>query len=316
MKNGKNQSQNFRSIGIITSPTGAAIQDIKNVLTRRFPVKILLYPARVQGEKAAGEIVRGIEKFNKIKNVDVIVVTRGGGSIEDLWAFNEEKVARAIFTSEIPVISGVGHEIDFTISDFVADLRAPTPSAAAELVVPDRYSLLNEMKGFSDNITNLMLSRLDKEKSRNREYLLHLEKSHPRNILQQYYQQFDELKYRLKDSVQKYLDYRLYFEKLKSKLFNSFNAFYNNKNKKIQIYQQSLARTITLIFSKKYDRYLKTVGKLDELSPLKILTRGYSITQKMGKVVSSIKNIKIKDKLQVLLSDGKFHCTVDDIEKK
>jgi len=114
-------------IGIITSPTGAAIQDMKNVLSRRFPVTILLYPARVQGDEAAGEIAEGIREFNKRKNVDVIIVGRGGGSIEDLWPFNEEIVARAIFASKIPIISAVGHETDFTIADFVADLRAPTP---------------------------------------------------------------------------------------------------------------------------------------------------------------------------------------------
>lgn len=144
-------------IGVVTSPTGAAVRDIINIIRRRYPpAEIILRPTLVQGEGAAEDIVAAIEEFNRYGEVDLIIVGRGGGSIEDLWAFNEEKVARAIFASEIPIISAVGHEIDFTISDFVADLRAPTPSAAAELSVPDRAELQRNIIDFHENMANLM----------------------------------------------------------------------------------------------------------------------------------------------------------------
>lgn len=148
-------------IGVVTSPTGAAIRDIINILQRRFPpVEIILRPTLVQGEGAAEDIVSAIEEFNECGEVDLIIVGRGGGSIEDLWAFNEEKVARAIFSSEIPIVSAVGHEIDFTISDFASDLRAPTPSAAAELAVPDRTELMRNIVDLHASMANLMQGQL------------------------------------------------------------------------------------------------------------------------------------------------------------
>lgn len=150
------------TIGIVTSPTGAAIRDMINVLSRRCPmVKVIIYPCLVQGENAAQSIVSGIEYFNTKKKVDVIITGRGGGSIEDLWAFNEEITARAIFTSEIPVISAVGHEVDFTISDFVSDLRAPTPSAAAELAVPDILELKRSLESSKIRMSSLLKGKLD-----------------------------------------------------------------------------------------------------------------------------------------------------------
>ncbi len=152
-------------IGIVTSPTGAAIQDMLNILNRRFPgIEIILSPVKVQGDGAAQEIAEAIDNFNKFGNVDLLIVGRGGGSLEDLWAFNEEIVARNIYQSEIPVISAVGHEVDFTISDFVADLRAPTPSAAAELAVPDRMDLLNHVKNLKKNMTEMCLGKIQYER--------------------------------------------------------------------------------------------------------------------------------------------------------
>lgn len=154
-------------IGIITSPTGAAIQDLLNILNRRFPgLEIILKPVKVQGEGAANEIAAAIDEFNEYGKVDVLIVGRGGGSLEDLWAFNEEAVVRAIFRSPIPVISAVGHEIDFTISDFVADLRAPTPSTAAEMAVPDRTELLNQISYFRKSMNELCLGKIRLERER------------------------------------------------------------------------------------------------------------------------------------------------------
>ena len=154
-------------VGVVTSPTGAAIRDIISVIRRRFPsVEILLYPVRVQGEGAAEEIARAIREFNIYGQVDVLIVGRGGGSLEDLWAFNEEEVARAIFESRIPVISAVGHEVDFSIADFVADRRAPTPSAAAEMAVKDRLELLGVLRYYQEKLAGLLLQRLKHTRER------------------------------------------------------------------------------------------------------------------------------------------------------
>jgi len=154
-------------IGIVTSPTGAAIQDLLNIINRRFPgIQIILNPVKVQGEGAAREISTAIEDFNEYGKVDLLIVGRGGGSLEDLWAFNEEIVARSIFRSQIPIISAVGHEIDFTISDFVADMRAPTPSAAAELAVPQRDDLLYQLKNFKKNMSEVCIGKVHYERDR------------------------------------------------------------------------------------------------------------------------------------------------------
>ncbi len=182
-------------IGIVTSPTGAAIQDMIAILRRRFPpVEIILNPVRVQGEGAAHEIARAIEAFNRYGQVDVLIVGRGGGSLEDLWAFNEEIVARAVYDSKIPVVSAVGHEVDFTICDFVADLRAPTPSAAAELVVPTKEEVVRRLERHEEAMTAGLLERI----KRGREKLQAIEGCYafhqPRDLVRQNYQRLDELR--------------------------------------------------------------------------------------------------------------------------
>ena len=181
-------------IGIVTSPTGAAIRDILNIARRRFSnVEIIILPVRVQGESAKDEIAAAIREFNRIKNVDVMIVTRGGGSLEDLWPFNEETVARAIYDSEIPVISAVGHEIDYTISDFVADFRAPTPSAAAELVIPKKEDLSNLINTLMARLKNTLTGKLGLLNQR----LTALRESYilrqPLNFIIQYEQRIDDL---------------------------------------------------------------------------------------------------------------------------
>ena len=190
-------------IGIVTSPTGAAIRDLCNVLNRRFPgIEIVLNPVKVQGEGAAEEIAAAIDAFNEYGKVDLLIVGRGGGTLEDLWAFNEESVARAIFRSKIPIISAVGHEIDFTISDFVADLRAPTPSAAAELAVPDRRELFNRIRRLQKDILERCEDRIQFERDR----LQHLVKSYSfmrtPDILREYQQRLDDLVHTMELSLQ------------------------------------------------------------------------------------------------------------------
>jgi len=197
-----------RKIGVVTSATGAAFQDIKNVITRRFPADVYLYPATVQGEKAAGEVIRGIEYFNLQFPVDLLIIGRGGGSQEDLFCFNDENLARTIFASKIPIISGVGHEIDFTISDFVSDLRAPTPSAAAELAVPDKEKILQNLALYQRKmklgVENILNSKKLALQSRDSMLLRY----HPEKILQGYQQRLDEatmrLSYRTSDYVKSY----------------------------------------------------------------------------------------------------------------
>ncbi|MDZ7332666.1 MAG: exodeoxyribonuclease VII large subunit [candidate division KSB1 bacterium] len=185
-------------IGIVTSPTGAAIQDLVNILNRRFPgIEIILRPVKVQGEGAADEIAMAIDEFNEYGQVDVLIVGRGGGSLEDLWAFNEEAVARAIFRSKIPIISAVGHEVDFSISDFVADLRAPTPSAAAELAVPDRNEVLNRVLQYRKRIVEMCASFIQLQRDKLNSLITSYNFLRTPDLVRQYQQRLDELTHSL-----------------------------------------------------------------------------------------------------------------------
>ena len=254
------------TIGIITSPTGAAIRDMINITRRRFPhVHILLAPVAVQGEEAAPQIVNAIKLMNRVnrelEKVDVLVVGRGGGSIEELWAFNEESVARAIFASEIPVISAVGHETDFTISDFVADRRAATPSEAAELVVPDKRQIEKNMSTLELQLRQNIYKLIEQQRRR----LESIEKNvlfrKPTERINQYRQIVDEVKRTLIAEVMH----------------------------RVQLHRKGL-QALT--------------GKLDALSPRAILERGYSICLKEQKVVRSVMDISTGDMLRILFRDG------------
>ena len=255
-----------KRVGVVTSPTGAAIRDILNVAQRRFSnIEIILNPVRVQGAEAKKEIVEALDVLNKIKNIDVIIVGRGGGSLEDLWPFNEEIVVRAIYRSRIPVISAVGHEIDWTISDFVADKRAPTPSAAAELVIPKKEELISLVKGLSDRMSTSLISRSDflNEKLDNlkNRYVMR----EPLNIITQYKQEVDDL---ANDLVTQ----GGFLVKFKKESLNTLS------------------------------------GKLNALSPLGILNRGYSITtmEKNGKIVKDSKRVNKKDIIRTRLAKGEI----------
>jgi exodeoxyribonuclease VII large subunit len=196
-------------IGVVTSPTGAAIRDILNIVTRRFAnVQILIAPVRVQGAEAPGEIVRAIEMLNRLPDVDVLIVGRGGGSLEDLWAFNDEAVARSIFASRIPVISAVGHEIDYTIADFVADLRAPTPSAAAELVVQNKENLIYTVQTLNTRLQNSLVNFISRQKERIQQYTLRLED--PRKRISELQQWLDENQHRMLTLFRHYLEKQRY----------------------------------------------------------------------------------------------------------
>lgn len=246
-------------IGVITATTGAAIRDIINVLSRRYPcAKVIIYPSLVQGDGASAEICEGIKYFNDTKSVDVMIVGRGGGSIEDLWAFNEESTARAIFASEIPIISAVGHETDFTIADFVADMRAPTPSAAAEIAVPSIYELSERINTLRSRIIFALLNLIKLKRTL-------VEKLMP------------------KHPGSKLADTKIYIDDL----------------------TKQLIRNISLIISKKTDMLKAMAGKLDAMSPLAVLGRGYSIAKKCdGRVIKSVSDVSVGAEFELVVSDG------------
>ncbi len=255
-------------VGVLTSKTGSVIRDIINVSTRRNPnVYIRLLPVPVQGEGAAEEIAKGIEFMNRNKLADVLILARGGGSLEDLWPFNEEVVANSIYNSEIPIISAVGHETDFTIADFVADLRAPTPSAAAELAVPDVYEVRRKIDSYQDRLRMSLIKKIELMKMR-------YEKCMSSSVF--------------KDPLKKVND----------------NYLKLDKNIK------QLENLIKLKQEKEKTKYIELVAKLDTLSPLKTLARGYSITQKDGKVVKSKEMLKQGDIIDIRFLDGRKQAKV------
>ena len=277
-------------IGVITAPTGAAIKDIISTIKRRWPlVEIYLFPALVQGEAAKEDIARQIENA-KDYNLDTLIVGRGGGSIEDLWAFNEEIVARAIFNCNIPVISAVGHEIDFTIADFVADLRAPTPTGAAELAVPQIADVKNYLNQLKIRISKTMQHKLNIEKQRLLEITDRYIFKNPINIYQVKEQQFDNLIDRLKYSATSLLNIK------EKKLINIKNSYV-------------LTKPFSIIDNKS-NKYLQIISKLETLSPLETIKRGYTITKKDNKVITSVNQVKKKDQLDLSLTDGNIKVEV------
>ena len=254
-----------KAIGVVTASTGAAVRDIINVITRRYPLaEIILYPAQVQGKGAAESVVRAIEYFNATGEVDTLIVGRGGGSIEDLWAFNEEITARAIFKSEIPVISAVGHETDFTIADFVADLRAPTPSAAAEIAVPSILELKNRVMTDQNRIQRNILGRIEGGRLTLKRFKMRT----PKDKIDEYNLRVDSLVRSMENSV---------------------------KMKTMALRRQ----------------FAEATAKLDALSPLQTLSRGYSIpTKEDGTVIRSAKEMKSGDEFTLRLKDGSTDCIV------
>jgi len=308
------------NVGVVTSATGAAFQDIKNVLSRRFPCNIFLYPANVQGNLASKEIIKGIEYFNQKSCVDLIIIGRGGGSQEDLFCFNDEQLARAIFASKIPIISAVGHEIDFTISDFVADLRAPTPSAAAELAVPDKDELIKNIFALKNQMLMTIRQYLFEQKSSINNYNNLLERHHPKKILQIYQQRLDEASIKLEYKFGQIARIRNNFDSLREKLSFEVNT---DVQKKIHTYeikliniQRSLNENISKVIVNRSGKLENLKTKLQELSPHEALKRGYSILQQQKKIINSVKDISINSQLDILLSDGKCLCDVKKIIEK
>ena len=259
------------TIGIVTSSAGAAVHDMLRILRKRYPLtKVRLLPVRVQGAEAPGEIAAAIRYANRYKLADLLIVGRGGGSIEDLWAFNDELVAHAIYESEIPVISAVGHEPDVTISDYVADLRAATPSNAAELAVPDQDALRQNL----DAMSSTMASALSRQLKAARQHL---------NVLSQ------------------------------SPALRSPTGYIEQREKSLELLKNRLIAAQNQSITRKNQRYIAAVSKLEAMSPLKVLTRGYSMAQtEAGEVLRSVRQVELGERVSVLLSDGKLSATVMD----
>ena len=299
-------------IGVITSATGAAIKDILSVLNRRFPaIQVTVFPTAVQGEQAAGQIVDALNLANQHGQCDALIVGRGGGSLEDLWSFNEESVARAIFASDIPVVSAVGHEVDFTIADFVADLRAPTPSAAAELLSPDGEEMLNQFEGLE-----LLLAEAAMRKIRQLEQRTdYLQKrlQHPGRKLQEQAQHLDHLDIRLRRAMAgKLQQQRLQGQSLQDRLLRQ------SPSDTIALHKQAVAtsvkqmiRAVSQQLVTKQNQTAQAMHLLDTVSPLKTLGRGYSIIRdKQNAVVRSVTEVQAGDQLRGQLVDGELVLAV------
>ncbi|HIW73470.1 MAG TPA: exodeoxyribonuclease VII large subunit, partial [Firmicutes bacterium] len=261
-----------RKIGVITSPTGAAVRDILNVLGRRYPLAVIVFaPVLVQGEGAPPQLIKALQFFNDAGAADVIIIGRGGGSIEELWAFNDEGVARAVAASRIPVISAVGHETDFTICDFAADLRAPTPSAAAELAAPDRLQLLSRLEQLRGRIRQGTRASVDRAAHR--------------------------------------------LETVCSRRCLSTPLFYvEEREMRLDYLTRAFAHAARSSLADSGRRLAAVGGKLDALSPLKVLARGYSIPYSAGRVVKTTGDVSPGDPLTVRVSDGSIACTVDRVD--
>jgi len=301
-------------VGVITSATGAAVRDILNIIRRRNPkVSVLINPVKVQGEGSAQEIATAIKEMNRLPDVDVLIVGRGGGSIEDLWAFNEEVVARAIAKSKIPVVSAVGHEIDFTIADFVADLRAPTPSAAAELTVPVLRDIVGQLATLTRQAFVLTQRPIE-------DFKIHLERlidrrffRDPLHILSPLAQRVDDLNLRLTRSLSQGMI--LQKERLKSRVEQLFQAspakaILRLEEKRAALHHRLIEKIRSLIQLEK-NRFKGIANNLNALSPLTILDRGYSICTFNGNALKSSGETKPGDAVEIRLSKGRLDCTVN-----
>ncbi len=301
-------------IGIITSPRGAAVRDVVRILTRRFPnVHLTVYPVRVQGEGSAEEIVKALKFFNVKKIVDVLILARGGGSMEDLWSFNEEIVARAIFASEIPVISGVGHETDFTIADFVADLRASTPSAAAELVVQTRAEFDKHIAELRETLAGLVRYRLLELSRRVHELSARRGFRRPLDLLRQQRQRADEMTSRLALGLRARLEQsRKRFTAAHLRIVSfDFRVTISAFRLRLEKRTADLGVRIERLLRAKRDRLEKFFLQLNERSPLKVLERGYAIaTDAAGNLLRDAAQVTLGDTVAIQLHRGKLSTEV------
>ncbi len=307
------------AIGVITSPTGAAIQDILTVLKRRFAaIPVIVYPVAVQGDNAKHEIAQAIATANQDRQCDVIILGRGGGSLEDLWAFNEELVARAIFASTIPIISAVGHETDFTIADFVADLRAATPSVAAEYACPDQQQWLAQFVSLEIRLQQQLYRKLN-QKQQSLDWLnQRLQQQSPSQKLSRNLKRIEELEARLKLTLQNRLRHLTsMMEEKSAKLWQHNPLISINSHKQRQAYlSQRLNSATTYKIEQARQRLLNSSQTLHAVSPLATLNRGYALAiDSSGKVVRSVTELKVGDMIQTRLAHGQFSSQIKSVEE-
>jgi exodeoxyribonuclease VII large subunit len=304
-----------RRIGVVTSPTGAAIRDVLHILARRFPpAGVIIYPTSVQGAAAAPEVLRALAAANARKECDVLIVARGGGSIEDLWAFNDEGIARAIRASEIPVVSGIGHEVDFTIADFVADARAPTPSGAAELVVPDRAACLDVLARTADRLLVGMRRELRTVTSRFDAAAFRLNRMHPGARLLQQAQRLDDLEQRLTGAMRTSLHHN------RSRVSEAMSSLHQHSPERrvkdmCQRYENLSTRlnhAWTQRVSRAEHRLSLAARMLNTVSPLATLDRGFAIVTRGadGALVTDAASLQAGDEIQARLARGSVRATV------
>ena len=281
------------AIGVITSDTGAAIQDIRNIIARRYPLaELVLYPSLVQGKGAEEDLCGGVAYFTQNRCVDVLIIGRGGGSIEDLWSFNSEKLARMIYDCPIPVISAVGHETDFTICDFVADLRAPTPSAAAELAVPDTGDLVRQLGNVITKMRNIINSRIATDR-------LVLERCAKNKFLQSPQYLID--------------DKRMYAEHLKQLLCMNMQRQIDQKLNLLKQVKSDLVSDTKLICEQRKAEYVRLTAKLEALNPMSVISRGYSaVFDDTERVVKSVIDTEVGDSVNIRVTDGMIKACVTD----
>ncbi|CAI2599018.1 exodeoxyribonuclease VII large subunit [Apilactobacillus kunkeei] len=309
-----------KRIAVVTSPSGAVIRDIITTTRRRYPIaQIVLYPAVVQGDAAASDIVRQINRVNEHGDFDTLIIGRGGGSIEDLWPFNEEIVARAIFDSKIPVISSVGHETDTTIADLVADVRAATPTAAAEIAVPVLTDVMTDIKNDQVRIFNAFRNKLNQLQQR----LAKIQQSYifkqPERLYDSYVQKIDMLNERLMNALKETINQsdRKLNDLVYNLKINSPKSLIKEQQQVLQVKDDQLKRNIMLLIQNKQNQLTKRVDALDHLSPLKVMSRGFSFTTNSdGKVVKKVDDIKENDDIELKLIDGYAKATVNEVKKE
>lgn len=298
------------TLGIVTSPTGAALQDMLNIIKRRYPARVLVYPALVQGSEAPKQIILGIEYFNSLGSIDTIVITRGGGSQEDLFCFNDESLARAIFASRVPIVSAIGHEIDFTIADFVADLRAPTPSAAAELIVPDKKDILLHLNSIAKRMTLMIRHNSMNKHSKLQSLQMKLNNMHPEKKWQAYQQRFDFASLKLLNvsnlMKQKRLAIDTYAIQVNSAFIRIISGILHKHQSRLQFLENSLHNAMQHHINHIKQDVQKQGIMLQEQSPRTILSRGYAIVEHKNMILNTYAAVKSGDRLHITLQDGKI----------
>ena len=309
-----------KKIGVVTSPSGAVIRDIITTVSRRFPgVDILLYPTKVQGEGAAAEVVANIRRANEREDLDVLIIGRGGGSIEDLWAFNEEIVVRAIFESQIPIISSVGHETDTTLADFVADRRAATPTAAAELATPvTKLDLLGHLSQQQNRLANAASNRLAYQRERLHKLASSVIFRQPERLYDGYLQKLDQLNLRLKQKIREYYSEEVQQVKILQHRLESLSPLRQVQRYQEQFHQQErlLRSNMAVIYDHKVAEAKRLSDSLLMLDTSRIVARGYAIIQKNERVIESSQDIKKKDQLTILMRDGQVQVEVKDVKRQ